>query len=240
MSLTTPPATSGLGIDSPPPIGISPGLPAESSFAAVWDRLGRVPLERICIDPPIGQATEADAADSKARYGVCCELIDNVLVAKPKGWYESRVAMALAHFLDVWLDAHPLGLIGGADGPVRLLPRLVRMPDVCFVSFARLPPRERDPSKTLDVAPELAVEVLSESNTPGEMSRKLREYFAAGVQLVWYIDPRTRTAEVYTSPEQPVHVPADGKLSGGAVLPGFEVTLEAIFHRADPRPITSP
>jgi Uma2 family endonuclease len=239
MSLTTPPASSGLEIGTPAE-GQEVRLPAAASFADIWDRLGRIPLDRICVNPPIGQATEADAADSKARFGVCCELIDNVLVAKPMGWYESRVAMALAHFLELWLDRHPLGLIGGADGPVRLLPRLVRMPDVCFVSFARLPPREQDPAKTLNVAPELAVEVLSESNTTAEMNRKLREYFTAGVQLVWYIDPRTRTAEVYTDPDQPVHVPSDGKLCGGAVLPGFEVTLEEIFHRADPRPITSP
>ena len=52
------------------------------------------------------------------------------------------------------------------------------------------------------MAPDLAIEVLSESNTPAEMERKLKEYFAAGMQLVWYFDPRARTVTVYTAPDR--------------------------------------
>ena len=62
------------------------------------------------------------------------------------------------------------------------------------------------------------------------MQRKLRDYFAAGVRLVWYIDPRTRTADVYTASDRCQTIPADGQLDGGDVLPGFAITVEAIFE----------
>lgn len=89
----------------------------------------------------------------------------------------------------------------GADGPVKLEPRQVRFPDLCFVSWEKFP-EGKFPQKDriLQVAPDLAIEVLSESNTRAEMDRKLRDYFFAGVQMVWLINPKTQTAEVYTSP----------------------------------------
>jgi Uma2 family endonuclease len=66
------------------------------------------------------------------------------------------------------------------------------------------------------------------------MERKLHDYFQAGVRLVWLIDPETRTAAVYTAPEQAIHVPGDGVLEDGEVLPGFKLPLEELFARAQP------
>jgi Uma2 family endonuclease len=67
---------------------------------------------------------------------------------------------------------------------------------VSFVSWDRLPGHELPAEPIPDPAPDLAVEVLSESDTEGEMKRKLREYFKAGSRLVWLVNPRTRTARV--------------------------------------------
>ena len=64
------------------------------------------------------------------------------------------------------------------------------------------------------------------------MQRKLRDYFAAGVRLVWYIDPRTRSAKSYTAEDQFVEVSDAGALSGGDVLPGFEIQLRELFDKA--------
>jgi Uma2 family endonuclease len=75
--------------------------------------------------------------------------------------------------------------------------------------------------------------VLSESNTRAETSRKLRDYFTGGSRLVWYIDPNTRTAEAYTAPEQFIEIGADDSLSGGDVLPGFELSLRQLFAEVD-------
>ncbi len=67
------------------------------------------------------------------------------------------------------------------------------------------------------------------------MQRKVREYFAAGAQLVWLIDPETGTAEVYTAPDELTAVAADGTLDGRAVLPGFQVRLQDLFVQAGRR-----
>ncbi|MCZ6875647.1 MAG: Uma2 family endonuclease [bacterium] len=81
--------------------------------------------------------------------------------------------------------------------------------------------------------PNLAIEVMSESNTMGEMARKWCEYFAAGVQLLWFVDPKTRTVAVYTAPEQFTLRHEEDTLDGGAVLPGFSLSLRELFQELD-------
>jgi Uma2 family endonuclease len=77
--------------------------------------------------------------------------------------------------------------------------------------------------------PDLAVEVLSEGNTPREMEQKLQEYFTAGVRLVWYVDPVRQEVHVYTAPDQRKVLTADHTLHGGEVLPGFTLPLRQLF-----------
>jgi Uma2 family endonuclease len=67
------------------------------------------------------------------------------------------------------------------------------------------------------------------------MRQKLRDYFQSGVRLVWYIDPATRTAEIFLAPEERTVLDAQGILDGGEVLPGFRVALGEPFARADRR-----
>ena len=80
---------------------------------------------------------------------------------------------------------------------------------------------------------ELAVEILSPSNRPGEMARKRREYFAAGTRLVWQIDPRKRTAQAFTAPRVSTRLDESQTLDGGDVLPGFTLPLRDLFARLD-------
>jgi Uma2 family endonuclease len=77
------------------------------------------------------------------------------------------------------------------------------------------------------------VEVLGAGNTPGEMARKRQEYFAAGVRLVWLVDPETRTVEMYTDPDQSTVRHEADMLEGGAVLPGFALPLRELFAEFD-------
>ena len=86
-----------------------------------------------------------------------------------------------------------------------------------------------------DLVPNLAVEVLSESNTEPEMQRKVGEYFRSGVELVWLIDPAERTARVFRSPTDITELSAAGTLDGGAVLPGFSLPLTQLFAELDLR-----
>lgn len=85
------------------------------------------------------------------------------------------------------------------------------------------------------LAPDLVVEVLSDSNTAAEMERKLRDFFAAGSSLVWYIQPANRSATAYISPDEFTVVANHGTLDGSALLPGFALFLRTLFERAGHR-----
>src|SRR5438876_10329495 len=86
----------------------------------------------------------------------------------------------------------------------------VRLPDVSFYLWSRFPNRELTLAQILDKVADLAVEVLSPSNTEAEMKRKCREFFAGGAKLFWIVDPDERTVEVFTAPEQStLHTEAD-------------------------------
>jgi len=195
-----------------------------------WDALGQVPLERIVFDPWPGTATEADVIRLDDHEDRLCELVDGTLVEKAMGYLESLIAARIIVLLSKFVSPRKLGLVSAPDGMMRILARRVRIPDVAFVSFDRLPGGEIPTAPIPDLVPDLAVEVLSESNTPREMQNKLQEYFTAGTRLVWYVEPKSRSVDVYTSTTQMIRVSGDQLLGGGDVLPGFEVKVSEIFE----------
>ena len=83
------------------------------------------------------------------------------------------------------------------------------------------------------MAPNLSVEVLSESNTPKEMELKRRDLFEAGTRIVWEIDPETRSAEVFTDSDDSTTIDPNGILKGGYVLPGFVLPLAELFAKVE-------
>src|SRR5262249_3414884 len=135
----------------------------------------------------------------------------------------------LIFFLGSYLREHPLGYMTTPDGGARLMPGLVRLPDVSFFSWKSIGRQERLTDAIAGVVPELAVEVLSPSNTRGEMERKLGEYFLAGVKLAWLIDPFKRTVKVHTLPDTGTVLEEGQTLDGGDVLPGFRLELTHLF-----------
>ncbi len=196
------------------------------------ERLGSVPFERILLNPVPGTATEEDALELLERADKrICELVDGVLVEKAMGTRESLLAGEIMVELGYFIKQHDLGVTLGADGMLRLEPGLVRIPDVSFISWENIPNGEFPQDTIASLAPDLAVEVLSESNTTAEMDRKLRDYFLAGTKLVWIIDPKTQTAKMYTSPVEFTKVGKRGSLDGGMVVPGFRLSLVDLFSR---------
>lgn len=180
--------------------------------------------------PP--RATEAEAI-ALNESGVLCELIDGVIVRKPMGAPESFVAGQLIGFIHAYLIGRKLGFVYAPDAQVRFAPDLLLEPDVSFTARVRCSGGKLPRQRVADVIPNLAVEVLSPSNRASEMRRKLAIYFAHGVELVWIIDPPTRSAKVYTSPDTMTALaPTDG-LDGGAVLPGFSLPLATLFEEFD-------
>jgi Uma2 family endonuclease len=185
------------------------------------------------MSPPPGTATEQDAIQCEARQNRLCELVDGTLVEKAVGYHESIIALAIASMLRKFVIPRNLGCVSGSDGMMRLFPGLIRMPDVAFASWTRFPGGKMPTEPAPSIAPDLAVEVLSVSNTDREMQRKRREYFEAGVSLVWIIDPRQRRAAVYSSPDQFTEYGENDSLTGGEVLPGFTLSLNELFSELD-------
>ena len=138
------------------------------------------------MHPQPGHATEQDVlrlldGDNKR----LCELVDGVLVEKGIGQYESRIAVVLSHFLeDLSRRSQPWRYLWRRRHALRLMPRLVRIPDVTFVSWERLPGHELPSEPIPDLIPNLAVEVLSISNNKREIDRKIGEYFRSASN--WY------------------------------------------------------
>jgi Uma2 family endonuclease len=151
------------------------------------------------------------------------------------GFNESWLTVIILGRLDAYLQSHDIGMLTAPDGVMKILPGLGRAPDVSFISWKSLPGGKPPPrsDKVPAIVPELVIEVLGASNRPREMVRKREEYFRAGVNIVWEIDPESRSATVYTGPESPTSVPANGDLDGGGILPGFVLSLRELFDRAE-------
>jgi Uma2 family endonuclease len=198
----------------------------EWTLVDLQERLGGIPLERIHLYPWPGLATEKHVLEIHARTGRLCELVDGILVEKPRGFYESAIAIEIGHYLRAYLEGRNLGIVGGEAGMLRILRSQVRIPDVSFIRWSRLP-QGRDPVPA--VSPDLVVEVLSQSNTEQEIQIKLGEYFAGGARLAWIIDPVARIARIHHAPDQYTLVDEAGSLTGGDVLPGFELPLKDLF-----------
>ncbi len=192
--------------------------------------LGDVPIDRILLEPAPGRATARDLLRLVEVDKFLCELVDGALVEKPMGFEESSLSLWLAHQIRIYLTANNIGELFGSDGPFRLAPKLIRLPDLAFVRWENLPDEAEWPAIG-NLAPDLAVEVISPSNTRKEMARKRREYFRAGTTLVWEVFPRRRKIEVYTSTEERRVLGIGDVLEGGELLPEFRLPLHIVFGR---------
>jgi Uma2 family endonuclease len=110
-----------------------------------------------------------------------------------------------------------------------------RRPDLAFVSFDRWPRDRRVPrTEAWDVVPNLAVEVVSPTNTADDVLAKLHEYFQAGVERVWVVYPSQREIYVYSSPTHPKVLSEVDELGDEALLPGFRLPLRMLFDDTAP------
>jgi Uma2 family endonuclease len=203
------------------------------TLADLHDRFGPMPLARIRMDPVPGTATVADVLEIHRCEKILCELVDGILVEKVTGYEESLLAALIITLLQNFVRPKKLGVVAGEGGMLRLAPDLVRIPDVSFIAKSRLPGGKPPRGPIPGLAPNLAVEVLSKSHTTREMSRKLRDFFEAGVELVWFVDPANRTVKAYTAPAKFTLLKGAQTLTGGAVLPAFRVKVADIFSVLD-------
>jgi len=157
------------------------------------------------------------------------ELVRGVLVVRePAGYQHGDVAMRLAAAIYTHVEAPGLGRVFAAETGFTLArnPDTVRAPDVAFISTARLP--DPPPRGFAELAPDLAVEVLSPDDRPGAVLAKVADWLNAGARLVWVVDPLRVIARVYRADGSESMLDETDALRGEDLLPGFEYPLSAI------------
>jgi Uma2 family endonuclease len=148
----------------------------------------------------------------------------------PAGSEHGAVIMHLGGPLYQFVKGHDLGVVFGAETGFKIAsdPDTVRAPDLAFVRRERIP-EGGIPKQFWPGAPDLAVEVISPSDTYTEVEEKVNDWLAAGTRLVLVLNPRTRTATVYTSLTDVMRLTESDVLDGGAVLPGFTCRVAELF-----------
>ena len=151
------------------------------------------------------------------------ELVDGEIHLSPAGFLHGRVIIALALKVGAFVETGNLGALADSSTGVWMPSGNLRVPDLLFIARERLPdPRVKG---FLRVVPDLVVEVLSSGDSERAILDKVGEYLAAGVRLVWVIDPQARRAAEHRSLTNVRDVGEAEDLRGDDVLPGFRCRL---------------
>lgn len=177
-------------------------------------------------------ATRLSVAEFEATCGDArVELIDgDVVPMSPASEESSGVGAMIVILLGAHVVPRKLGRVYGAETGFVIFPDrpTVVAPDAAFVRTDRLT-RGEARRHFVQFPPDLAVEVISPSDRPRDIAAKMAMYLAAGVPLIWLIDPDARTVTVFTPGREPVTLDVDDELAGGDVLPGFRVAVAEVF-----------
>jgi len=160
------------------------------------------------------------------------EVVDGQVVEKKMSARETEIASILVGMLTPYLRTNRLGKVVG-EMLFRINPEndLRRRPDVAFVSHARWPFNRRVPNVPVwDMVPDLAIEVVSPSNSASTILRKVHDYFKAGVARVWVVYPEQTEVYIYSTPQQVQVVGIGQELDGGDLLPGFRLPVAVLFE----------
>lgn len=143
----------------------------------------------------------------------------------PSNPYSSQIALRIAYYLSGYLVEHDIAHVTDEAGGYRVVGERYA-PAVAVITKARQPELAREGYNPN--APDLAVEIVSPTDSAQNLRIKLGNYLAAGVR-VWVVYPGAQEVEDYT-PGQPVRVVGlDGVLAGGDLLPGFTLAVKDIF-----------
>lgn len=155
------------------------------------------------------------------------ELINGEIVEKVGSFVPSEIAGWILTFINMYLLENKIGHTTGADGSYILSPEHEFLPDVGYISKARMPQR---PPRIVHDAPDLAVDVKSPNDTKRELRRKVEDYLRLGTKMVWLVFPDERRIEVYVMDADVAEYDIDGVLDGGDILPGFKLPVRNIFQ----------
>lgn len=156
------------------------------------------------------------------------ELDEGELIEMTRPAYNhNRVLLKLLYALETYLRQSGLGEVLLSENLYALSPSTRRSPDAAVILGDRR--KELAGAKVIPIIPDIAAEVLSPSETPRMILRKLKQYFQAGVKEVWLIDPETREVELWTGPTLPDHALTGSDSLTSTLLPGFALPLDDLF-----------
>jgi len=177
-----------------------------------------ITAEEYAAMPDLGRPTELVRGEivemniPKGRHGQLCSLI-----AYLGHQYNER-------FDRIQVLSNDAGVITERD------PDSVRGPDVCFATYGRIPKGPLDPDAYIDVAPEIAFEVVSPSDRWSEISEKIDEYLAAGVLVVCVVEPKLQTVRLFFPDQTSRTLSSDEELTFPEILPEFSVPVRKLFE----------
>jgi Uma2 family endonuclease len=164
------------------------------------------------------------------------ELVDGELVMSPKNNFQhENICNRLQYALESFNRTHRLGVVLGSGAGYWMENRNCRAPDVSFIGKDRVIKLgfKFSTRKFFPGGPDLAVEVLSRSNTRADINARLKDYFASGTQIAWVIDPENESVEICHSAIDRKLMGTGGSLEGEKLLPGFIYPIADLFRELD-------
>jgi Uma2 family endonuclease len=175
--------------------------------------------------------TTADELLALPEDGWSYELVEGRLVRMaPTGFSHGRASGRLFIALSRFVEEQGLGTICPQESGFRLTrdPDTVLAPDAAFVRAERLPPA--DFAGYPELAPDLVVEVVSQTQSMKQMRQKAQTWLRHGVRLIWIVDPASKKVEAVSSGGRTDVFERGQALSGEDVLPGFSLSVNEIFQ----------
>jgi Uma2 family endonuclease len=205
------------------------------------------PAEELAVADRNGTGSPARSLSAAIAGDLLYEVVDGKIREKEMGAREIEVAGTLFLHLGMFAKTQRLGrALMEFVFRIDAANNLQRRPDVAFVSHAKWPVQWPVPDvPAWEMIPNLAVEVVSPSNTADQVQEKIHEYFAAGVVAVWVVYPRQSEVYVYSSRTQIQVLQLGDELDGRDLVPGFRLPLAALFpiapeQQSETNPTDSP
>ena len=212
----------------------------ESRISEPKRRFVRLPSQMTDLDPTIRQVCYDDSMSTTrsvtAEELLCMgegkrELIlGEVVELTPPGWRHGRIQNRIGRLLDVFTEEAGLGDCVTTEAGYKLTskPDTVRAPDVAVVKADRVSD-SRDRVDYQTFAPDLAVEVISPSDSFTDVESKARMWLDYGAQMVWVVEPDSRRVLIYEPGKDRRDLGEDQTLDAPEILPGFSVPVSRLF-----------
>lgn len=172
---------------------------------------------------------------SLPRDGKKYEIVAGELFVTPASYEHERLVMNIGFILKLYLQEHPIGQVVGSNVAFALPTGNIRCPDVALVLKEKLPAKPVTEG-LCRIIPDLAVEILSPSDRPGEFADRVVDYLNSGVSVLWVIDPQQRSVRSISPSSsggagtEERLFRSDDTLSGISFLPDFSCPVAKIFE----------